>query len=265
MPAREEPSGPQRGGGGIEPWAKYGPLRTGDRKELRPAARRRSLLRADARRSPPPRGGCGLPTSLTSSSTHATYEFELGSKPAESTHVCQNCGPPHAEASARRWLCHRIDRFDPQPSGGAYDVKEQPSARGAAAGCRPRMRSNRQVRRRRQEAVRAARREIAVRRMGRRRTARTCVRPSGSSLRRDATERDASCGPSPPKAAARRAKARFGCPRRIEPFGMPRHLRSPLRRNRFAPLKNGCRRNRQFGRGGSRFASPFTYRRKMPV
>ncbi len=30
--------------------------------------------------------------------------FERGSEPAERTHVCQNCGPPRAEASARRSL-----------------------------------------------------------------------------------------------------------------------------------------------------------------
>ena len=72
----------------------------------------------------------------------------LGSKPAECSHVCTNCGPPPAEAAARRRLrrrvCSEIPRtprlrpaalsarfmFRPQPSGRACDLQEQPSARG---------------------------------------------------------------------------------------------------------------------------------------
>ena len=34
----------------------------------------------------------------------------LGSKPAECSHVCTNCGPPPAEAAARRSLRDRFDK-----------------------------------------------------------------------------------------------------------------------------------------------------------
>ena len=105
---------------------------------------------------------------------------------------------------------HALVRYGPPQAGGCgppipcgIEIDRKALRQGAAAGCRPLAKSNRPVRRRRQEAVRAARREIAVRRMGRRRTARTCVRPSGSSLR-SPTQADTSNGPSPPKAAARR-------------------------------------------------------------
>ena len=36
--------------------------------------------------------------------------FSFGAKPAEGTHDCTNCGPPRAEASARRSLRDRIDQ-----------------------------------------------------------------------------------------------------------------------------------------------------------
>ena len=36
--------------------------------------------------------------------------FSFGAKPAEGTHVCTNCGPPRAEASARRSHRDRIDQ-----------------------------------------------------------------------------------------------------------------------------------------------------------
>ena len=120
---------------------------------------------------------------------------------------CANSGPSLGETAARRTYV-RLLRC-PQPSGEACDERSREAAlrQGAAAGCRPLMRSNRPVRRRRQEAVRAARREIAV-------------QPHGAAA--NGTHLRAICGPSPPKAAARRSLRR-----RIRPLGDSGRSRQP--------------------------------------
>ncbi len=97
----------------------------------------------------------------------------------------------------------------PQPSGGTNEPSGewQPSARG-------RLRAADLLQGRTDKFAAGGRRHferldarLPFSRMGRRRTARTCVRPSGSSLRRARNEPYASSGPSPPKTAARRSLA----------------------------------------------------------
>ncbi len=95
-----------------------------------------------------------------------------------------SCGPPRAEASARRWLVPSNDvRFPVLAAGGRRHFKRLDA-------------------------------RFAIRRRERRRTARTCVRTSGCSLRSARTR--TSCGPPLREASAhrrlgRRAMRQFGC------------------------------------------------------
>ena len=57
----------------------------------------------------------------------------FGPKPAERTHVCKNCGPPRAEASARRWLCHRTNRLSPSPYSSLASPKILPLGKRQAS------------------------------------------------------------------------------------------------------------------------------------
>ncbi len=143
----------------------------GDGGERHALARDHAVQPAAERGNPPRAGACeGLAMSLARIAGLRAAKL----RPAALT--CDFCatrsraeGPATSgrekQPSARSgWGCHCCAMTDTPQFANRRTSKRRETAlrQRAAAGCRPLMRSNRPIRRRRQEAVRAARREIAV-------------------------------------------------------------------------------------------------------